>query len=127
MQIGRALLEIVFRPFDGDEHGLLAARQQGQRALMRPGKGGIQFNAVEHAQAARGAGAHVDQPAARFDAGQGRRHGRADAGRGLAHGAHGRLLVVDQGRDQVGSGILVQGGVVERRGFGFEHRGGRER
>jgi hypothetical protein len=121
-QVGRALVQVVLGAFDGDEHGVAAAGQQGHGAAMRPGEGGVQFNAVEHAQAARGAGADIDQAPARFHARQRGGHGGGDARRGGAHGIDCVDLVVHQHVDQFRGRVLVEQGVVLGGGFGFQHR-----
>ncbi len=123
VQVGRALVDVVLGPFDGDEHGVVAAGQQRHGAPVRPGEGGIQFNAVEHAQAARGAGADIHQAPARFHARQRGGHGGGDAGRGGAHGVHRIHLVVHQHVDQFRGRVLVEQGVVLGWGFGFQHGG----
>ncbi len=56
-----------------------AAGQQRRRALARPRERGVQLDAVEHAQAAAGAGADVDDAAA----GAQPRHGGIDGARQL--------------------------------------------
>jgi hypothetical protein len=116
-QVGRALVEVVLGAFDGDEHRFKAAGQQRHRAFVRPGEGRIQLDAVQHAQAARGAGADVDQASARFHARQRGRHGGGDARRGGAYRLHGLELVVDQHVHQLGGGDIGPGKRVAERGF----------
>ncbi len=108
MQIAFALLAVVFGPFDGNEHRLLAARDQSEGARAWPRKGRVQLHPVEYAEAPRGAGADIDQAPARFDQGQGGGDGGGDLRRGLAHRGDGIDLVVDQHIDQLVDRIQVK-------------------
>jgi hypothetical protein len=118
-QVSRALGQVILRAFDGGEHGGAAAGQQGQGAFMGPGKCWVEFDAIEHAKAARGAGADVQQASARFDARQCSIDGGGNLGRRGAYCVDRIDLIVDQHTDQVPGRVLVQLGVLRIGGFGF--------
>ena len=118
-QVGRTLRRIVFRPFDGREHGAGAAGKNGHGALGRPGKSRVQFHAVEHAQPARGAGTDIQEPATGGDTGQGGRNRRRDVWRSQPYGFDGPELVIDQGGHQLRGWIQIEFGMPRARGFSF--------
>jgi hypothetical protein len=121
-QVGAALFAVVFRALHGLEHGALAACQQRQCAFVRPRKGRIQLDAVQHPEPAGGAGAHVDQTPAGGDARRRRFHCGGDGGGGILYRLYRVELVRDQRIDQVGHRILIQASVFLAGEFGIEHR-----
>ena len=112
---------VVLSALDGLEHGALAAGQQRLRPPMRPGEGRVKLHTVEHAQAARGARAGIQQTPTCLNARQRGIDGARQIECGGAYGLHRQQLVVHEGRHQVCAGIQVEVGVLRAGAFGGEH------
>ena len=119
-QIGSALRRVVFGAFDGRVHRTVATRDEGKRARRRPREGRQQLDAVEHAQAAAGAGAHVDQPAAGAQPRHRGVHRLSQLRRGRLHRSRRLVLVGDERKHQRGGVVAVEPGVLGVRLFGGE-------
>ncbi len=110
---------VVLSSFHGLQQCVSSSRDQQQKPVVRPSKGGREFGPILHREASRCAGARVNEPTSLSQLRLHGNRGGSDGGESGPYGCYGRKLSFNQGFQDIRRFPTIYAGVAGAGFFGL--------